>query len=390
MTVSGPAYRYRVTLEPQDGNWIFPLDIATGWPEQRARRTADFQLLARQQEISVLTAFDLQSHTHFRTTDPPSRAMIAMDRSLPGNRNPRSRALAEQMLAQAGSPEAFVQAVLAKFHDEEFFYTLQPPVLARDSVDDFLFTSRKGFCEHFASAFTMLARAAGIPARIVTGYQGGEYNPMGGYLIVRQSDAHAWSEVWFEGRGWVRIDPTAAVAPERIERGLDAALSDEESVPGRFLRRSELLSQVRLMWDAANTFWNDEVVQFGASQQQWLLQRLNIEDACWEHLGFFLVAALIVFFAALSGYLAWRFRPRARDPVAQVYQQLCRKLARATPPRLAHEGPNDYVMRVVRDRPELAGPLAEVRSLYVSLRYGPSPLTSQLSRLKFLVNQLKV
>ena len=120
-----------------------------------------------------------------------------------------------------------------------------------DSVDDFLFNTRRGFCEHFASAFTVLARAAGIPARVVTGYQGGEYNPMGGYLLVRQSDAHAWSEVWLEGRGWVRVDPTAAVAPERVERGLDAAMSRSgEPVPGRFLRQSALLSQMRLAWDA--------------------------------------------------------------------------------------------------------------------------------------------
>jgi hypothetical protein len=237
----------------------------------------------------------------------------------------------------------------------------------------------------------VLARAAGIPARVVTGYQGGEYNPMSGYVVVRQSDAHAWSEVWLEGRGWIRVDPTAAVAPERIERGLDAALSESESVPGRALRQSALLSQLRLAWDAANTFWNNQVVEFGEAQQRWLLQRLDIEDPDWRTLGIGLVIGGALFFLALSGWLAWRFRPHKKDAVAQVYAQLCRKLARQGLPRLPHEGPSDYVARVMRARPDLSTQLAEARKLYVNLRYGPAPLaTTQLSRLKFVVNQLKV
>ena len=254
----------------------------------------------------------------------------------------------------------------------------------------------RGFCEHFASAFTMLARAANIPARVVTGYQGGELNPMNGYLLIRQSDAHAWSEVWLDGRGWMRVDPTAAIAPERIERGLDAALTESgESLPGGFLRRNVLLSQLRLAWDAANTFWNSQVVGFGEAQQQWLLERLNIGDAEWEDLGIGLALALTAFFGLMSAYLAWRFRPRAPDALAQIYEQLCRKLARHGLPRAAHEGPSDYVARVVQARPELAQQLAEAGNLYVALRYGPRSWgpqlnRSELSRLKFIVNQLKV
>ena len=318
------------------------------------------------------------------------------DLRLPGGRNERSIALAREMRERAGSDQAFVAAVLAKFRDEEYFYTLEPPRLDLNSVDDFLFNTRRGFCEHFASAFTMLARAAGIPARVVTGYQGGELNPMSGYLLIRQSEAHAWSEVWLEGRGWVRVDPTAAVAPERIERGLDAALTEGgESLPGSFLRRNALLTQVRLAWDAANTFWNNQVVAFGEAQQRWLLERLNIGDADWEELGLALVLALVAFFAVMSAYLAWRFRPRARDPLAQIYEQLCRKLARRGLPRAAHEGPSDYVARVVQARPDLSYHLLEARNLYVALRYGPRSWgpqlnRSELSRLKFIVNQLKV
>ena len=285
--------------------------------------------------------------------------------------------------------------MLAKFRDEEYFYTLEPPRLELNSVDDFLFNTRRGFCEHFASAFTMLARAAGIPARVVTGYQGGEYNPMSGYLLIRQSEAHAWSEVWLEGRGWVRVDPTAAVAPQRVERAARSrALGGRRAVPGRFLRESALLTQMRLAWDAANTFWNNQVVAFGEAQQRWLLERLNIGDADWEELGIALVLALVAFFAGMSAYLAWRFRPRAKDALAQIYEQMCRKLARHGLPRAAHEGPSDYVARVVQARPELAAQLVEARNLYVASAtvalVGAQLNRSELSRLKFLVNQLKV
>ena len=391
ITPTGPSYGYRLTLEPHQKSWVFALDVATDW-RGRLSRTADLQLVtARDNRISTLTSFELQSSTSYKVDGNLSATMRDADVLIPGDRNPRSRALAQALRARAGRDDAFIQALLTKFREEEYFYTLEPPRLERDSVDDFLFNTRRGFCEHFASAFTFMARAGGVPARVVTGYQGGEFNPMSGWFVVRQSDAHAWSEVWLEGRGWVRVDPTAAVAPERIESGgLDAAMAEDEPVPGRLLRQSSLLTNIRLAWDAVNTFWNDQVVEFGEAQQRWLLNRLSIEDVQWEYLGLALVAILAIFFAALSAYLAWRFRPRRRDPVVQTYEALCRKLARNEMPRLPYEGPADYLTRVTGLRPELAPQLAEVRSIYISLRYGPSPLTSELSRLKFLVNQLKV
>ncbi|HEY0941783.1 MAG TPA: DUF3488 and transglutaminase-like domain-containing protein [Steroidobacter sp.] len=389
IATSGTTYRYRITLEPQERNWIFPLDMVTGWSRERAFRTGDFQLYARQPQISVLTSFDLESSPTYVTTTALRNDLRYFDTALPNNRNPRTVELARQMRERAGSEEAFIQSVLTKFGSEEFYYTLQPPALDSNAVDDFLFNTKRGFCEHFASAFTVMARAAGIPARIVTGYQGGEYNPMGDYFIVRQSDAHAWSEVWLEGRGWQRIDPTAAIAPQRIERGLDAAISEQEDVPGRELRQSALFSQARMLWDAANTFWNDQVVQFGEVQQRWLLEKLNVKDPRWEYLGVAMIVALLGFFGVLSAYLAWKFKPRARDPVAHVYEQLCRKLAKLGVPRLPHEGPNDYVARAAQARPELAAQLSEFVSVYVGLRYGPAPLPTQFSRLKFLVNQLQ-
>jgi len=397
VVTSGATYEYDLMIEPHQRRWVFALDVPTNWPKRRAARSSDLQLLTGfERPVSTLTTFRLESATSYTVNGPLPNLMRATDTRLPGGRNERSILLAREMRERAGSDEAFIAAVLAKFRDEEYFYTLEPPRLKLDSVDDFLFNTRRGFCEHFASAFTMLARAAGIPARVVTGYQGGEFNPISGYLLIRQSDAHAWSEVWLGERGWVRVDPTAAVAPERIERGIEAALTEGgESLPGTFLRNSALLTRLRLAWDAANTFWNNQVVAFGEEQQRWLLERLNIGDGDWQELGVGLVLTLVAFFALMSVYLAWRFRPRALDPLAQIYEQMCRKLARHGLPRAPHEGPTDYVTRVLQTRPELAQQLVEARKIYVALRYGPRSWgpqlnRSELSRLKFIVNQLKV
>jgi transglutaminase-like putative cysteine protease len=386
---TGTTYRYRLVLEPHDRNWVFALDTPTRWPGT-TRRTFDFQLLANRR-VSALTSFDVESNTGYRTEGSLHRQLREADLSLPPNRNPRSIQLAREMRKRAGSDEAFVQAVLEKFREEEYFYTLEPPRLESDSVDDFLFNTRRGFCEHFASAFTALARAAGIPARVVAGYQGGDLNPINGYMIVRQSDAHAWSEIWLEGQGWVRVDPTAAVAPERVERGIDAAISEDESVPGRVFTRSSVLTQLRNTWDAMNTFWNDNVIEFGQRQQRSLLSLLfGIDDPDWEDLALVLAGVFVAFFAGLSLYLAMRYRSPVRDPLVQTYEELCKRFARRDLARASHEGPNDYLGRVALARPELASQLAEVRALYVNLRYGPMPLESQLSRLRFLINQLKV
>lgn len=385
----GETYRYRVTLEPHQRPWIFGLEIVTQWPDSTTR-TSDLQLVTRRHTISTLTSFDLESSTHYAVEAPLPSAMRQADLHLPQGRNPRTLELARRLRASAVDDEAFVDAVLTMFREQEYYYTLEPPRLERDSVDDFLFNTRRGFCEHFASAFTTIARAAGIPARIITGYHGGEFNPMGGYLIVRQSDAHAWSEVWIDGKGWTRVDPTAAVSPARIEGGIDAAMSDTEPVPGRIIRNSRVLSSIRLAWDAANTFWNNQIIEFSAAHQRWLANKVGLDELGWRELGIAMAITLGAFFTILSGYLAWRFRPRARDPVRQVYEELCRKFAKANLPRLPHEGPSDYLNRLAAANPKIARDLSEAREIYVDLRYGPSPNPSNLSRLKFLVNELSL
>jgi len=386
---SGQEYDYRVTLEPNNRNWLFSLDLPTRWPATRAFQSYDFQLLSAE-TISSPISYRVRSHTQYTMTSELPMMQRNMDTALPGERNPRTRELARTLRAEHPDTAAFVQAVLQKFRNEEYFYTLEPPRLEADSVDDFLFNTRRGFCEHFASAFTALMRAGGVPARIVAGYQGGQYNPMGDYLIVRQSDAHAWAEVWIEGRGWVRVDPTAAVAPERIQQGLDAAVPEDEPVPGRMFGGNSMVLNLQLAWDALNSAWQNNVVEYNDTLQRSLFSRLGFDDVDWRSLGLLLTASLAAFFVALSGWLAWRFKPRMQDPAAQAYAQLCRKLGSGNLPRRPHEGPVDYLTRVGAARPELRADLDELRALYVALRYGPLPMPAQLSRFRFLVNRLKV
>lgn len=381
VTPSGAAYRYRITLEPHQQRWLFALDTVTEWPAQRAFKTYDFQLVTAEPVASPVS-YTLQSHTQYEVAGRLPTSIQRMDTLLFTARNPRSRELALELRRRSGSDSAYIQALLNKFRKEEFYYTLQPPTLAANSVDDFLFNTKRGFCEHFASAFTMMMRAAGIPARVVTGYQGGEYNRIGGYFVVRQSDAHAWSEVWLADRGWVRVDPTAAIAPERIERGIDFAMDESEPVPGRLLRRSALLVQVRNAWDAANTFWNDRVVEFNAEQQRSLLRRIGMKEPDWRTIGLTLVFVLMAFFAALAGYLGWHYRRRGGDRVGRIYDRVCRRLGKRSLPRKSYEGPRDYLERVAGARPDLAPQLGAFTDVYLALRYGPAANAPRLQALK--------
>ena len=232
----GAPLDYQITLEPHDRHWILALDLPAEWPRNAAFRSYDFQLIS-QRALTDVASYRLRSYPSYVAGTELSTAMRRRDLQLPPEGNPRSVALGRELAARHGNSRDVVRELLQMFRDHDFVYTMRPPLLAANAVDEFLFVTRRGFCEHFASAFTVVMRAAGIPARVVTGYQGGEINPLGGYLVVRQSDAHAWSEVWIDGAGWVRVDPTAAVAPDRIERGLLGAVAADEPVPGRLAQR---------------------------------------------------------------------------------------------------------------------------------------------------------
>ena len=367
----GGVYRYEVTLEAQRSRWLFALDLpnADKLPDD-ARLDTD-ELLQSPREVRERRLYRVESRTHYRLLQPLDEAQRAFYTHLPVHSNPRTQALAQQWRTQGLDDQAIVDAALQRFRKEPYFYTLHPPPLGRDSADEFLFDTRKGFCEHYAGSFSVLMRAAGIPARVVTGYQGGERNEIGDYYIVRQSDAHAWSEVWLGERGWVRVDPTAAVAPERIERGIGEALGERGELPG-FMnpnRRGFLLRYaLEARWDWLNAQWNHWVLGYGPELQQAFLRRFGLLD--WSDMVLALTAAVTVIGGALGFWLLRKSRtPDVRDPALRLWQRAQQRLARAGLPPQTAEGPSDYALRIAQARPELAVEITRIANLYLQLRY---------------------
>jgi transglutaminase-like putative cysteine protease len=377
----GPEYRYRISLEPSAQRWWFSLDTATGSPDSKVYFTYDYQLISTEAVVEG-THYTLVSHTSTRALQPLSQLARRYETGLHGDRNPKSRALAAKLRAGVASDSAYVATVLEFFRTGGFEYTLTPPRLGFDSVDDFLFNTRLGFCGHYASAFTLMMRAAGVPARVVTGYLGGEWNPIGRYFIVRQSDAHSWAEVWLDGRGWTRIDPTGVVAPERLRRGILDILPNAVSAPARFVWSQPWLAGLLQRWDALNTAWNDRVVKFNYGDQLRLLQRFGFNSPGAEELGW-------AFAAGLVGWMLWiawhvgRGPRRARpDKLARAYGALCRKLGRAGVPRESHQGPLAFASEVSKVRPDLAGDVQPLLVRYAQLRYGRTEDHSYLTNVR--------
>ena len=278
--------------------------------------------------------------------------------------------------------------MLERFRREAFEYTLEPPPLGAEPVDEFLFGTRQGFCEHYASAFAVLMRAAGIPARVVAGYQGGELNAYGGYVLVRQSSAHAWNEVWLAGSGWVRVDPTAAVAPERIRRGsLPPELAT--GVGERLFGDVAWLGRARAMWDAARTAWTDAIVNFDPDRQQRLLERIGLGQRSWQGLAIALAVGFTLAALALAAWLAFELRPRVRDPLAAGWNAVCERLGAAGLPRAPAEGPLDYARRIGVALPALAPSMAALGTAYVAARYLPGATPADADRFHALARELR-
>jgi transglutaminase-like putative cysteine protease len=386
LQLSGPAFLYEVTLEPHNKPWVFALEM----PGARTRQSAfspELQLLSLR-PVRERMRYTLESHTDYRIGLREHESVLRRALDLPEGLNPQARELAESWRAAAADPVQVVQRALAHFRQEPFAYTLNPPLLGRHGVDEFLFTTRRGFCEHYASAFTFLMRAAGVPARVVLGYQGGEINSIGRYVIVRQADAHAWAEVWIAERGWVRVDPTAAVAPERVESGIQEALPAGESLP--LLVRTDLawLLQVRQTLDSIGFRWNQWVVGYNPERQLDLLSRLGMRAPDWRSMAAWL---LVGGGALLLAVAAWMLRGMAAtpDPVLAAWRRFCRKLERAGLPRRPGEGPRDYCERIKGSRPALGEAAERITALYISLRYGTLDDREEARRLRRLVSDFR-
>ncbi len=377
--VEGVPVDYTVTLEPHGRRWLLALDLPGLIPP--GALISDAHQLVSIKPVSERRRYRMRSWPRYRITRlAPEQRRRAL--ALPPGAHPRARALGRRWRSELGSPAAVVERGLGWLRSEPFHYTLSPPLIEGDVVDGFLFEARRGFCEYFAAGFAVLMRAAGIPARVVTGYQGGSLNPFGDYLVVRQRDAHAWVEVWLEGRGWVRVDPTAAVAPERIELGIDAALPPSFAGQAIGLRAGGSLlrawQRLRFGWDGLSNAWIQWVLDYDARSQRRLLGRFGLDPRDYLRLAAVLGAALL---AGLAGVALWvRRRPRPADPALRLYRRFCARLARAGVARRPWEGPRAYARRAAAALPGERDRIEAITERYVALRYRGDGGTGGLRR----------
>lgn len=384
----GLPIRYTVTLEPHNMRWMFAIDMPAQRPEAGIV-TGDAQVLALR-PIRARLRYEMSSYLEYRFGPRETTETLRRATQLPDGFNPRALRLARSWREQTDDPARLVQKALALFRDEPFFYTLVPPELGAHSVDEFLFTTRRGFCEHFASSFVVLMRAAGVPARVVTGYQGGTDNPVGGYLIVRQADAHAWAEVWFQERGWVRVDPTAAVSPLRIESGLAAAVPSNDPVPLLLRTDSAWLKRARFALDAVTNGWNQWVLGYTADRQMRIMSQLMGPNISWRNVAIALVGVTLAVVALLAIFTLRRHVHPRQDPVAKAWNRFSAKLGKRGLARRPSEGPVQYVDRLSAALPEHARQFRTIGDLYARLRYGLGNAEVTLADLRRAVRTLQL
>ncbi len=333
LSVRGEPVRYEVTLEPSNRPWVLTLDAAPAQPQLPGYElfgTPELQWIASR-PIGDLVRYRAESFTQFQSGPAQRTGGLQALVALPSGSNPRTVALAAQLradsaLTNAATP-ALVRAVLRRLRTGGYSYTLEPGVYGNDTADEFWFERKQGFCEHIASAFVVLMRAAGVPARIVTGYQGGEMNEVDHYWVLRHSDAHAWAEVWQEGAGWVRVDPTASVSPGRI--GAFQRLAAPTGIfAGALGAMSPPLAQnLRAAWEALNNGWSQWVLNYTQNRQLDLLKNLGFDAPSLADLGLVLLWLLVA--TSLAG-AAWTLWERSRsDPWLRLLAQARARLAQA-------------------------------------------------------------
>lgn len=337
LEVAGTPVRYEVTMEPNNRPWLLLLDAAPRapeLPEMKAGMTNELQWFVNR-PLTDITRYSVESYTTFRHGAQLQARQLLDYVALPRGFNPRTLQLAADLrrdprYAQADAA-TLADALMERLRTGGYTYTLEPGVSGPHAADEFWFDTKLGFCEHIASAFVVLMRAMDVPARVVTGYQGGERNSVDGYWTVRQSDAHAWAEVWQSGRGWLRVDPTSAVAPgrtgaaQRLQAPQGAMASAFTGALGTF--SPTLLANARAAWEALNNAWNQRVLNYTQSRQFDLLKALGFSSPSWEDLSYVLIAIVVAVSLAGAGWAMWE--RTQHDPWLRLLQRVRRRLNEA-------------------------------------------------------------
>jgi len=368
----GEALSYSIIMQPSTQPWLFALDVGSS-EQADIRLMSDFRL---QRSTPVNRAYQYQATSWPNALRQPQLSQMQQHEflQLPRAGNPQTRDWAQTLRKQYPDDNALVAGLLQHFNQQPYYYTLKSPLLGKDSVDEFLFSSRRGFCAHYAGAMVFTLRAAGIPSRVVAGYQGGETNQAGQFVQVRQFDAHAWVEYWQLGQGWRSVDPTFQVAPERIERGVQDALKDEADLfQGDFLsplryQHIAWINQLRMSWESLNHSWQTQILGYQRERQQaWLKQWFGQVD--WQTIGLFLVLSAALIIALL---VLWMFKPwqRQSDPLQRIVNEFQRVLQRRGFTRQTGEGLRSFWQRIRADLPEGQQPaVARFIELYEQQQY---------------------
>ena len=375
----GAPVDYEITLEPHNRQWLFALDLPARLPP-KTRITSDYILLSVPPVRSRIR-YALRSYPSYRTTAGAEPADFRTATSFPREVNPRAQNLAREWRRSLGNDEAILRQAIDFLRAGKYGYTLLPPLLGMHTVDEFLFETKEGFCEHFASSFVFLMRAAGVPARVVTGYQGGDINPVDGYMVVRQADAHAWAEVWLENRGWVRVDPTAAAVPLRVNAGIAAAAP--QGTPLLMRTNFGWLRSLRDNWEALGNRWNQWVLAYNPDRQREMMAWFGIRSPSWETLAMVLFWTVASVLGVIALWLFARYQPV--DPTQRAWLAFCRKLGRVGVARNDSEGPLDFSERAAARLPARAEAMRAIAGLYVEIRYGRAADSSSLAQFRSLV-----
>jgi len=378
----GDRLNYTITLEPHDKQWLFAVDLPAQIPFE-SYITPEFQLMANE-PVNQLIRYHLSSYTKYQLerNNPP----LARYATLPVRVAPRAEKLVKQWQKNITKPRKLVQKALDYFKNEPFYYSRKPPPLGDNPVDEFIFESRKGFCEHYASSFAVLMRLAGIPARVVMGYHGAELNPISDYVIVRQSNAHAWVEVWLDDSGWVRVDPTAVIPENRVENVDD--LSRIQPLSRRVLLAkadltwlSENLRQLGFLWDAANNRWNQWVIGFNDEKQRDLLAWLGMKNSD-GYSQVVLLAVSVVVILVIAALFLLRSQRIKQSRVQRIYERFCLSMAKRGVIRRANEGALDFSARIVQKYPHLKDTVSEITQDYYQIRYAGASAAKKIPRMK--------
>lgn len=390
----GDATPYQVILEPTEQNWLFALDYPTLYPKKGIGLTDEFVLRSHfpiSQQTRYQSVYYDKSQIDLSLRNEQRRINLRLPEG-----NPQSRAFAQELFNKhTQDPISYINAIHQYISTQGFSYTLSPPILTNERVDEFLFGTKAGFCEHYASSFTFLMRAVGIPARVVAGYQGGELGRDGQSWEVRQMDAHAWSEVWLEGRGWVRIDPTSFVASDRIEAGMDAVTNAGgaslfgEGVAGQWgYQQFKMLQTLRRYSDQVSYYWQRDVVGYDQDKQKSSLFK-------WFNITSFTIQVLVLagLFMGLMGLfltVMWYKRKKHHHPLDALLNQLSTKLAKLDPSlQRGHSEP--YLAWLDRVEGHLGNKQStdELKRLYRQGRYGQGLDKAQHQKFNVMMRQLK-